>query len=85
MDNTTMRNANTQLAIELLKQTVLNVLQESEEQGQPLLSPSEISKQLDITQANDNGISRAVLSLLRDEKLVECVLSSNRTKYKIRN
>ena len=84
MDNTTMRTANTQTAIELLKQTFLNVLHDAKDKGQPLLSPSEISKQLGITQErHEHGLSSSILSMLESDKLVECVLSSNRSKYKL--
>lgn len=78
-----MRTANTQLAIEILKQTVLNVLQESKDQGQPLLSPLEISKKLNISQIRDNSLSRAILLILQSEHLVESVLISNQTKFKL--
>ena len=82
MDNTTMRSANAQTAIELLKQTFLNVLQEAKDNGEPLLSTSEITKRLDITTKHDNAIAKAILSTLQDEKLVECILSGI-TKYKL--
>ena len=83
MDNNTMRTANAQTAIDLLKQTFLNVLHDAKVKGQPLLSPSEISKQLGISQVADNGLSKSILSMLESDNLVECVFSSNQSKYKL--
>ena len=83
MDNATMRTANTKVAIDLLKRTFLNILQEAKEKGQPLLSPSDISEKLGISQLHDHGLTKYILSMLHIEKLVECVFEGNRRKYKI--